>query len=98
MFAGGDDSEGRFLSVGDYRYVEMHGYDPIPVTVHEDDEGVYFGWIGSKFLHYEAATEPCMIQPRRVLFDMQFPYGPEASAERGQGRIVRLTIIPKNPR
>lgn len=73
------------------RHARMHGYtDPTPVTVSVTEDGPYWGWL-------PAATElrpfptPVMIYRRKVLFDVCFPYGPEADERAGQGRIVRLS-------
>lgn len=97
MFAAhpSDARQGRFVTVGPRRFVELHGYtdtDIVPVTVTEAPDGPYYGWMGAEYDHHKADTEPCMIQPHAGMFSMQFPYGPEAEVEAGKGRIVRLTI------
>lgn len=58
----------------------------IPVNVVEDENGVNWGWQGAGEEEYR------MVWPHKGLFDMCFPYGPDAEAKRGKGRIVRLTI------
>lgn len=95
MFAGGDDGTGRYLNVGDRHYVEMYGREPIPVLVTEDPDGPYYGWMGFARLHYKADECPVMIQPREVLFNIQFTYGPDAEVERDHGRVVRLSITER---
>lgn len=92
----GDD----YWHIGERRWVELHGLsDPlVPVTVAIDQvigpseklapEKAYYGWqpVGDE------DARPRMIFPHRILFEMCFPYGPQAEAERGRGRIVRLLV------
>jgi hypothetical protein len=70
----------------DRRYAEHYGHDPVEVLVTIDEEGSFYGWLKP------GDAEPCMIQPWKGLFDMQFPYTPEAEVARGRGRILRLTV------
>lgn len=79
---------GHFVHVGPEFYVKNHLLnDPIiPVTVSEEPNGRYWGWIVT------GEDTPRMIWPSEVQFKMCFPYGPEAEQERGRGRIVRLKI------
>lgn len=57
----------------------------VQVTVTEDPDGQYLGWI-------DADREvPTLIQ-YHTLYSMQFPYGPKAEEERGRGRTVTLRI------
>ena len=78
---------GYHLAVdADRRTVREYGGDPVPVTVIEDAEGDYYGWIAT------GQDAPVMIQPSPALFSMQFPYGPKAEVEAGRGKIVRLRV------
>lgn len=90
MFAGGADREGLFLHVhGDPRTVRAFGVaEPVEVTVTEDPEGPYYGWVKT------GKTEFGLVQPHRGLYRMQFSPPPEYLEERGQGRTVRLVIEP----
>jgi hypothetical protein len=76
---------------GERGYVELYlavgPQDPIvPVEVTEDESGTYWGWIEAE------GGPPVMIQPHRILFDIQFPYGPRVEEEGGSGRIVQLSV------
>ena len=87
MFAGRDKRNDGFCNLGHARYVEMYGHSEIvPVTLTEDPNGPYYGWIDAE------RTEPTMIQRHEGMFSMQFPYGAEAEANAGRGRIVRLQV------
>lgn len=86
MWAGLDD--GLWWHPGEEWYVREYGHEPRQVTVTEDPDGQYWGWLDA------ADDAPSMIWPKKVLFDCCFPYGPDAEQERGRGRIVRLTIEP----
>lgn len=92
MFAGRMSDRGRIHVYPDARTVTAYGDDPTPVVVMEDPEGSHYGWIGGRFLHYEPDEFPTMIQPHKGMFDMQFPYGPEAEQKRGHGEIIRLSV------
>lgn len=78
----------------DARFVKAYGCDPVRVILTEEPEGEHYGWIrgASEALEREADDHPSLVQPRWSMFTMQFPYGPEAEAERGRGEIVRLRI------
>jgi hypothetical protein len=56
------------------------------VKVREAEDGTYYGWQDTGYTGL-----PEMIWPRRILFEMCFPYGPDAEVKRGRGRIVRMT-------
>ncbi len=88
MFAQRSKREGqeRWLTVGSAQYVRMHGYlSPTSVTVTEDPEGTYLGWLK------QGESEPVMIQHKRI-FEIQFPYGSKVEVERGKGLVVPLSI------
>lgn len=93
MFAGRDERNGGFRNIGHRRYVEMYGHDPVAVTVTEDPDGPYFGWLRAATSWSEAVTEPSMIQQHEGIFGMQFPYGYEAEVKAGRGRVVKLSIV-----
>ncbi len=87
---------GEFLDVhADRQTAAAYGkYPPVPVNVTVDPEGIYLGWIeiaprGGR----EPSDVPELIQHHK-LFDMQFTYGAQAEADRGRGRVVRLSIAP----
>lgn len=86
MFA--HDYGGKFFHVGSRRYVELHYLSKpiVAVTVTEDPDGEYRGWI------YADKDEPCMIWPSKGQLEICFPYGTQAAQERGSGRVVRLKI------
>lgn len=89
MYAGRLDGgvPGReFMNFGSEETVRR-GYGRVPVLVRliEDPDGEYYGWIPT------GETEPTMIQPHPGLFNMQFPYGPEAEVKHGRGEIVRMS-------
>lgn len=90
--------DGRFHTIGSEPYVRHHGLkEPIiPVLVEEvtedDPAATHWGWMGFAYLHYKADTEPGMIWGHRGQFEMCFPYGSNAEAMRGHGRVVRLRI------
>ena len=81
----GHCSRGSWVVVGPFRYVRLHGFDPIPVTVRLSEEGCYLGWIKA------GESEPCMIL-RAEIFEVQFPYGSAAEVRRGRGSVVCLEI------
>jgi hypothetical protein len=97
MWAGrpSQNRDGLFLTVEQHkRSAEMYGVeDPIRVAAFEDPEGPYYGWIEfpSEWRPLADGT-PRMIQPHDGLYNMQFPYGPEAEEEKGRGRTVRLRV------
>jgi hypothetical protein len=82
---GGRNFRGTWFAVGDERYVQLHGTQPIPVLVTMDDEGDYLGWIEA------GKSEPDLIQHRKI-FNIQFPYGYQAEVEAGRGEVVGLRI------
>ena len=86
-------SNGVWVAVGEQRWVQLHGYGPppVPVTVTEDPEGDYMGWIAAN----DKAEEPVMIQHHRI-FNIQFPYGYKPEEEHGRGKAVRLTITVRD--
>jgi hypothetical protein len=63
----------------------MHGVEPVPVLVTEDDEGDYLGWIRT------GKTDLVMIQHRHI-FNVQFPHGYRVEVEAGRGEAVHLRI------
>lgn len=73
----------------------------VPVEVREvaddDPTATHWGWIDNPDTWTGARmnrdfTIPVMIQPHQGMFDMQFPYNPNAEVDRGRGRIARLAI------
>lgn len=85
MHAGVAD-RGGYQYFGDPRYVELYGVVPVPVVVTEDPDGTYWGWLDAR------RDAPEMIQPHPVLYQVQFPYGPDAEERAGRGRTLRLTV------
>jgi hypothetical protein len=82
-----------YKNFGHVRYVQMCGHkEVIEVELIEDPEGTYWGWIKYADLLGPLDPNPRMVQPSKVLFDMQFPYGPESEAARGKGEVVRLCV------
>lgn len=87
MYAGRDEHNGGYKNFGHPRYVQAYGHDEVvPVTLTETADGPYYGWLRAD------GDEPCMIQQREKLFDMQFPYGVDAEVKAGKGRVVRLAV------
>lgn len=81
-----DHHEKEWLTVGDRRYVRMHGCaDPVPVRLTEDPAADYLGWIET------GEDIPVMIHHKKI-FDICFPYGSAAEVEKGRGRVVPLRI------
>ena len=80
----------------DPRYATSHGlpYPVVQVTVTEDADGPYYGWIDTSGTPRAERRDamPVMIQPHRTLFRMQFPYGVDAEVDAGKGRVVRLRV------
>lgn len=100
MWAGIDGSRDFYQHFGDRRYTRAHGVEPVSVVVRESEDGSYWGWIDSpetQARHRHPFDGPVMIQPHLSLFQMQFPYGPQAEVEAGKGRIVRLSVEPWKP-
>lgn len=90
MYAYLRDGKVSAIAIGPERYVRLHGltWPIVQVTVREDPEGSYLGWVDG---FPGGTTEPRMIQ-REALFDMQFPYGAKAEENAGKGRVVRLSV------
>lgn len=86
------DDNGVLSHLGERWWVELHGLDLPIVEVsvtevsHDDPAGTHWGWLDA------GETEPCMIWPSRIQYDMCFPYGPRAEEEAGKGRTVRLAV------
>jgi hypothetical protein len=97
MFAGrlANPVSGReFMNFGSERTVRFCGCTPVPVELTEDPDGTYWGWIRAAsdgILPRKYTGVPEMIQPHEGMFSMQFPYGPQAEAERGRGEVVRMS-------
>lgn len=75
MFAGrpSEARHGLYLHVHSHpRTVEAYGDTPTPVIAVEDPEGPYYGWIYAD----DPERGPCMVQPHKGMFSMQFAYGP----------------------
>lgn len=90
MFAGIDGDGTAWHAHPEPWYPQEHGIGDVqPVAVAEATDGPYWGWIDTD------GDYPEMIWPRKVLFGMCFPYGPEAEERAGKGRIVRLIIRPE---
>lgn len=83
------DDDTELVHFGAPFIVRMYGHtNPVLARVSIDPDGTYFGW-------QDAGKEeeiPTLIQPRRVLFEVQFPYSPEAAQKVGKGRIVKLSV------
>lgn len=92
MFGHAADN-GVWVTVGEERYVRLHGYReaPTPVVVTEDPDGDYMGWLDSQPSAGQDHTDPHMIQHHRI-FNVQFPYGHEAEVQAGRGTALRLRI------
>lgn len=77
-----------FHTICDRKTVEHRQLpEPIaPVRVTEDLDGEYYGWVTPR------QPMPIMIQHSFIGFSMQFPDGPYAAQEAGQGRIVALRV------
>jgi hypothetical protein len=97
------DRNGEYQHPGEKWWVEFHGLrDPVvPVTVAEvapdSPDGTHWGWVDMRPVSGSEVRDgvPCMIWAFRGAFDAQFPYGPDAEAEAGHGRVVRLRITPR---
>mgnify|MGYP003394149107 CR=1 FL=1 len=79
----------------DRRYPEAHadGKTAVEVTVTEDPDGPYWGWLDDPDGgHWKPNDYPEFIWHEKMAFDMCFAYGPEAEVKAGKGRIVRLRI------
>jgi hypothetical protein len=88
MWAGYDPRLDAWVHFGQRRYTEAYGVDAEEVTVVEaDTDATHWGWLRTD------GDAPTMIQPRRVLFDIQFPYGTDAETAAGKGEVVRLAVI-----
>ena len=93
MFAHRYD-DGLFYNLGEKWWVEIHALPQPIVEVNvievasEDPVATHWGWIETSLRE----TDPVMIWPREGLFEMCFPYGSKVEAERGKGRVVRLTV------
>jgi hypothetical protein len=94
MWARLDD--GALMNVNESKfYVQEHifdGSEPVQVTVTEDPDGNFYGWVYDVDGPYSNNGVPQFIQPHRGLYDMQFPYGPEATERAGRGKTVRLHV------
>lgn len=88
---GNNGPETFYMCFGTQRWVEFHGleYPLVAVTLTEDPEGQYLGWIPKD------KDEPTMIQPKK-LFNMQFPYGVQAEITAGRGKAIRLRVDEVN--
>lgn len=85
------NGHGDWSALGNERYVRLHGCaNPTPVTVTQDLEGNYLGWIDAEG-ELKGDDVPVMIQ-RKEIFNIQFPYGYQAEEKAGRGRAIRLTI------
>jgi hypothetical protein len=58
----------------------------VTLTLTEDPDGDYWGWLKT------GESEPSMVHCRESLFNMCFPYGPQASVEAGHGEILRFRV------
>ena len=91
------DRKGEYQNIGEKWWVELHGLpDPVvPVSVAEvadnAPDATHWGWIWAD----HGTGRPEMIWAFRGAFDAQFPYGPDAEVEAGEGRVVRLRITER---
>lgn len=89
-YASKSKRDGRFYDIFPSVFpVKMCGYDEDEIWVlnlEEDTDGDYWSFqdTGEDTFH--------LIHPHKFLFDMCFPYGPDAEVEDGKGRIVRLKV------
>lgn len=92
MFGHAADN-GVWVTVGTHNFVRLHGYPqpPKPVTVIEDPDGDYMGWLDSRPDTGVNHTDPQFIQHHRI-FNVQFPYGYQAEEKAGKGTALRLRI------
>ncbi len=60
----------------------------VEVLVQEDPDGRYYGWQDA----VRTSDFPSMIWPTAHQLEMCFPNGTKPSVERGEGRVVRLSI------
>ena len=89
-----------FADFGHPRFVKMNGHsEVVPVELVEDENGMYYGWLYSQNSPYERNNRfgPCMVQPHRGMYDMQFPYGAKAEEEAGVGETVKLAVRELSP-
>ena len=63
----------------------------VEVEVREDADGRYFGWLDA---HRDSGF-PSMIWPSRLQLEMCFPSGTQVEVDRGEGRVVQLSIVAK---
>lgn len=82
---GGAYDPGKWACFGSDWYVRAHGFTPQAVTLVEDPDGDYRGWIGT------GETDPEVVLYGKI-FDIQFPYGAQAEVDAGRGRVVRLRV------
>lgn len=84
--------DGLLHYVGDRRMIEFCdlGELILPVSVRlvadDDPAATHWAWLRT------GKETPEMVYPRRVLFNVCFPYGAEVEQENGRGRIVRLVV------
>lgn len=85
-------NDGLLHNLGARWWVEIHGL-PEPIVevearrvAHDDPAATHWAWLKA------GDREPEMIYPRRVLYEVCFPYGPEAEERAGKGRTVRLAV------
>lgn len=84
--------DGDWTGIGDRWYASQHGSSPpVPITVTEDAEGDYLGWLDAREGDPRNTGVPEMIQ-RKEIFSLQFTYGYEAEEQAGRGRAIRLRI------
>ena len=102
---------GELWHVGQRKWVELHQLDhPIVAVLVEEILGdpyaaevTHYGWQYAEGSRYRHGDVPTMIQVRtgsdpkraRMFLDMCFPYGVDASVERGDGNIVAMRITER---
>lgn len=84
--------DGEWTGVGSEWYARQYsrGGGAVPVTVIEDPEGDYLGWIDAEDRGAGIDT-PTMIQ-RKEIFSIQFPYPVKDEEAAGHGTVIRLRI------
>jgi len=75
------------------RLYERNADQVVEVEVREDPEGTYFGWLDA---HRDSGF-PSLIWPSRLQLEMCFPSGTQVEVDRGEGRVVQLSIVAKVP-
>lgn len=99
-FAGRPDADAITTPKGEEQYIHFSqwrealafsgvaGKDILTVSLIEDAEGEYLGWI-------EAGEDVVSMVALDRIFSIQFPYGVDAAVAAGDGKVVRLSVKEK---